>query len=64
MCKRKDRRPREARRSTDDAKQLIGNIGKVEPGGPAVEVEKAIAKMRARQVVGSTDGAFAQEFLK
>ena len=50
--------------ATDDAKQLIGNIGKVEPGGPAVEVEKAIAKMRARQVVGSTDGAFAQEFLK
>lgn len=50
--------------ATDDAKQLIGNIGKVEPGGPAVEVEKAIAKMRARQVVGSTDGAFAMEFLK
>jgi hypothetical protein len=50
--------------ATDDSKQFIGNIGKVEPGGPAVEVEKAIASMRARQVVGNMDGASALEFLR
>ncbi|CAI6338879.1 unnamed protein product [Periconia digitata] len=49
---------------TDEAKQLIGNIGKVDVDAYAVEVETAVAKVRSRQVIGNIDGASALEFLR
>lgn len=50
--------------ASDDSKQFVGNIGKVEPGGPGVNVNELIARDRSRQVAGNIDGASALEFLK
>lgn len=47
----------------DDSRHFIGNVGEVKAGGPPVEVEKLIARDRARQVAGNIDGASALAFL-
>lgn len=47
----------------DEARQHIGNIGDIQSGGPAVEVDTAEARNKSRQVVGNITADFAKDFL-
>jgi hypothetical protein len=50
-------------RAFDNARQLVGTIGKVTPGGPTNRIDVMIAQDRAQQMGGSIEGKVALDFM-
>jgi hypothetical protein len=51
-------------RAYDEAKQIVGTIGYVTPGGATTTIEEMTAHQRAKQVGGTVNTEFALAFFK
>lgn len=50
-------------KAMDHARQLVGTIGHVEEGGPALTIESLLAEGESRQMAGTIEGDIALKFM-